>query len=400
MLVYCFHRLLILLILVVGLNVLGTGCSPSNSPSPESNSLESGSKPWFKQQPQAPLFPGEEKWFSVLYELSNHGENAEAYFSWDSRMLVYQATVPPYACDQQYLLNLITGERKRLSHGLGRTTCGYFFPDNQRLLYSSTEHVSPACPPRPDYSKGYVWALYDYDIYWSDIHGESFQPLFQAPGYQAEATLSRDGRIVFTSDHEGDLDLYVMEPDYRTIHKVMSTPGYDGGAFFSNDGKRLVFRGDHPQGQELEEYFTLLKTRSVRPTHLEIYIKGLDGSPPRQLTDNGAANFAPYFSPNDEYVIFASNLKNPRSRDFDLYMVSVQGGNPVPITTYEGFDGFPMISHDCRFLSFSSNRTERKPGQTNIYIAELTPQARSLWCSENGNMANITENMGFHWGTQ
>lgn len=343
---------------------------------------ESQPEPSFKS---APLYGDESRYFSQILELTDTGENAEGYFSFDDRYVIYQATVPPYACDQQYILDLKTGRRKRVSHGLGRTTCGFFLPDNYHILYASTEHVTPACPPRPDYSRGYVWALYDYDLYLSDIEGKTFRPLFKAPGYQAEATVHKDGRIVFTSDHEGDLELYMMEPDHQTIHRLTHTPGYDGGAFFSPDGEWIVYRASRPSGPDLETYFQLLRDHLVRPFHLEIFIQRVDGSEVRQLTRNGAANFAPYFTPNQKKVIFASNMENPRSRNFDLYTVDIESGEIERITFYEGFDSFPMFSNQCDYLIFASNRTERQPGQTNLYLARLTEEARTLWCSHREN---------------
>ena len=362
------HRFLRLLIII---SLSGIACHSRSPGTHDANTF-----PF----PEAPIIGNESRFFARLFELTNVGENAEGYFSFDDRWLIYQATVPPYACDQQYLLDLKTGKRYRVSHGLGRTTCGYFLPDNVHIIYSSTEHNTPACPPRPDYSRGYVWALYDYDIYLSDIHGKTFEPLFQAPGYQAEATVHPNGRIVFTSDHEGDIELYIMEPDHRTIRRVTHTPGYDGGAFFSPDGQWIVYRASRPQGPDLETYFQLLKEHLVRPSHLEIYIQRVDGSEVKQLTHNGAANFAPFFVPNQKAVIFASNMKNPRSRNFDLYTIDIETGQLEQITHYEGFDSFPMFSNDCHYLVFASNRTEREPGQTNLYLAELTDEARARWC--------------------
>jgi Tol biopolymer transport system component len=328
----------------------------------------------------APL-AGEEPYFETLWELTDVGENAEAYFSWDDTRLVFQSTRPPYACDQIFILDLRTGRLQRVSPGRGRTTCGYFLPGDAEVLFSSTHHVSPECPPRPDLRRGYAWALYDYDIYIAHPDGSGLRPLFQAPGYQAEATVARDGRIVFTSDHEGDLELYVMEADHRTVRRVTHVPGYDGGAFFSPDGQWIVFRGHHPEeGPERDEYFSLLRDRLVRPFRMEIFVVRPDGTGLRQVTHNGGANFAPYFTPNGRFVIYASNMHEPRGRDFDLYVSDLDGRGTVRVTYFRGFDGFPMFSHDCQFLVFASNRTERSPGQTNLFLGRLTAWARQQWC--------------------
>ncbi|MDW7984623.1 MAG: hypothetical protein RMK16_08100, partial [Acidobacteriota bacterium] len=328
----------------------------------------------------APL-TGEEPYFEELRELTDVGENAEGYFSWSDTHLIFQSTRPPYACDQIFVLDLRTGRLQRVSPGLGRTTCGYFLPGDAEVLFSSTHHVSPGCPPRPDLSRGYVWALYDYDIYIARPDGSDLRPLFQAPGYQAEATVARDGRIVFTSDHEGDLELYVMEADRRTVRRVTRVPGYDGGAFFSPDGQWIVFRGRHPEeGPERDDYFALLQDRLVRPSRMEIFVVRPDGQDLRQVTYNGGANFAPYFTPNGRFVIYASNMHEPRGRDFDLYVSDLTGRVTARVTHFRGFDGFPMFSHDCRYLVFASNRTERSPGQTNLLLARLTTWARQQWC--------------------
>jgi TolB protein len=261
---------------------------------------------------------------------------------------------------------------RRVSTGRGRTTCGYFFPDGSRILYSSTHEASAECPPRPDMSQGYVWPLYDYQLYTARPDGSDLRPLAPAPGtYNAEATVSKDGWIVFTSTRDGDLELYKMRLDGSGLTRLTGTPGYDGGAFFSADGKRIVFRASRPAGpEELAEYRSLLARKLVRPGKLEIFVMNADGSGVRQVTRLGAASFAPFFHPDGKRILFASNVGDPSGRNFDVYMVNDDGSGLERITTNETFDGFPMFSPDGRKLVFASNRNGSRPGETNVFVAD------------------------------
>jgi Tol biopolymer transport system component len=261
---------------------------------------------------------------------------------------------------------------RQVSSGEGRVTCGYFFPRDDRIIYASTHATARGCPPRPDMSQGYVWALYDYQLYTARADGSGLRALSPAPGaYNAEATVSRDGWIVFTSSRDGDLELYKMRLDGSGLTRLTHTPGYDGGAFFSADGRRIVFRASRPTGEaELAEYRRLLAQRLVRPGKLEIYTMAADGSDGRQVTHLGAASFAPFFHPDGRRIVFASNVGDPRGRNFDLYLVNEDGTGLERITTNETFDGFPMFSPDGKQLVFASNRNARVPGETNVFIAD------------------------------
>ncbi len=263
------------------------------------------------------------------------------------------------------------GGRRLVSTGEGRVTCGYFFPDASRILWSSTRASGPECPPRPDMSQGYVWALYDYDLYDARADGSDPRPLAPSPGYDAEATVSNDGWIVFTSTRDGDLDLYKMRTDGSELTRLTDEPGYDGGAFFSADGKRIVYRASRPEtAQEFAEYRALLARRLVRPGKLEIWVMDADGRNKRQVTHLGAASFAPFFHPDGKRIVFASNYADPRGRNFDLYIVNDDGTGLERITTNETFDGFPMFSPDGKQLVFASNRNGSRPGETNVFIAD------------------------------
>jgi len=337
-----------------------------------------GGRPSVGQEPEPRglLFPGEERHLTNIRQLTFGGENAEAYFSADGKKLIFQSTRPPFLCDQIFILDLETNDVRLVSTGKGRTTCAYFFPKGDRIIYSSTHHVSPECPPPPDRARGYVWALYDsYDIFSARADGSDLRQLTNTPGYDAEATISPDGKkIVFTSMRDGDPDIYVMDADGRNVKRLTRTPGYDGGAFFSPDGKRIVYRAHHPRTMaELADFQALLKGGALRPMRLEIYVMDANGSRQRQITNNGAANFAPFFHPSGRRIIFSSNHHDPARRNFDLFLINDDGTGLERITFHPAFDGFPMFSPDGRKLVFASNRNARTPGETNLFIADWIP---------------------------
>jgi TolB protein len=320
-------------------------------------------------QPQQPV----EKHLANIKQLTFGGENAEAYFSADGRKLIFQSTRDDRGCDQIYTMNADGSGVKMISTGEGRTTCSYYFPNMNRILYSSTHVGGKECPPRPDFSKGYVWAIYPtYDIFTARPNGSELKQLTTTAGYDAEATISTNGKkIVFTSMRDGDLDIYSMDADGKNVKRLTNELGYDGGPFYSYDGKQIVFRAHHPQtDQQKADYTDLLKQNLIRPTTLEIWVMNADGSNKRQATRNGKANFAPYFFPDGKRIIFASNMDDPRGRNFDLYKINVDGSGLERITFNETFDGFPMFSPDGKKLVFASNRNAKAQGETNVFIAD------------------------------
>ncbi|MDX1748523.1 MAG: hypothetical protein R3324_21530, partial [Halobacteriales archaeon] len=307
-------------------------------------------------------------------QLTFEGQNAEAYFGPHDEWLVFQATPDSLGCDQIYVMRVDGSGKRMVSTGDGVTTCSYYtYPEGDRILYSSTHLAGEACPPRPDYSRGYVWPIHPgYDVFTAAPDGSDLVRLTEADGYDAEATFSRDGsKIVFTSVRGGDLDIYTMDRDGKNVKRLTHDVGYDGGPFFSYDGTKIVYRAHHPGSEEeVADYRALLADDLVRPSRMEIFVMDADGGNKRQVTDNGAANFAPFFHPDGERIVFASNLHDPEGRNFDLYMVDLDGSDLVRITHHPDFDAFPMFSSDGSRLVWASNRRGAKEGDTNVFLAD------------------------------
>ena len=301
------------------------------------------------------------------------GENAEAYFSFDGKEIIFQSTREPYKCDQEFTMNTDGSNVRLVSTGKGRTTCGYFTPDGKRIIYASTHLGSPDCPPIADRREGYVWAIYpDFDIFSANRDGTDMKRLTNARGYDAEGTIAPDGKkIVFTSARDGDLELYDMNIDGTNQRRLTHDLGYDGGAWHSQDGQWIVWRANRPKTpDEIKRYKDLFAKNLVMPAQMELWIMRADGTQQKQLTFNGAANFAPYFHPNGKQIIFASNMKDPHGGNFDLYLINRDGSGLEQITFDENFDGFPMFTNDGKTLIWESNRNGKTAGETDIFIAD------------------------------
>ncbi len=315
--------------------------------------------------------PGE-RHLRNIRQLTFGGNNAESYFSGDGKQLIFQRQEQVNTgCDQQYIMNIDGSGMRRVSNGLGRTTCGFFYDHDRRILYSSTFASDPACPARPDQSMGYVWPLGKLEIYTARTDGTDLRQLTKNGAYNAEATVSPDGQsIIFTSTRDGDIELYVMKIDGSQVRRITHRVGYDGGAFFSPDGKRIVWRAAYPAtAADSADYARLLQARLVRPARVELWTADADGGNARQITRLGGANFAPFFHPNGRQIIFSSNFENPRSGKFDLFLINADGAGLEKVTTHPDFDSFPMWSPDGRKLVWASNRHGNQ-GETNIFIAE------------------------------
>jgi TolB protein len=310
-----------------------------------------------------------------IRQLTSGGENAEAYLSADGKQIIFQSTRPPYKCDQIFTMGTDGSNVKMVSTGKGRTTCGYFTPDGTRIIYASTHLGSPDCPPDPDRSAGYVWPLYrTFDIFSAKPDGTDLRRLTSADGYDAEGTVSPNGKkIIFTSTRDNDIELYEMDVDGKNQRRLTNEVGYDGGAFYSQDSRWIIWRASRPKTDaEVRQFKDLLARNLVMPSKLEIMIMKADGSEKKQLTSNGAANFAPYFHPNGKQIIFASNVNatNPGMPNFDLFLINKDGTGLEQVTFDESFDAFPMFTNDGKKIVWASNRNPATPGNTNIFIAD------------------------------
>jgi Tol biopolymer transport system component len=337
-----------------------------------------------------------ERHLANIRQLTAGRKNAEAYFSFDGAKLIFQSTndwgagtvnLPPdkpvssergMPCYQMYVLDLGTNSIRRVSLGTGATTCGYFFPGDRRVLFSSTHLAARQCPPEPKREGRYRWALHDYDIFAIGVNGQGLHRMTLTPGYDAEATVSPDGRtIVFTSVKDGDLDLYAMNLDGTHVRRLTTEIGYDGGAFFSPDSKRIVYRANHPANQaELDAYRALLAQHLVEPGQLEIFVMNADGSGKKQVTTNGSSNFAPYFHPDGKRIIFSSS-QHDRGKEgpptFHLHLVNDDGSGLEQITAIGRFNSFPMFSPDGKRLVWASDRNASEKGEFNLFIADWVP---------------------------
>ena len=331
--------------------------------------------------------PGETHLKNVR-QLTFGADNAEAYWSFSGDRLIFQTNHAPYKCDQIEIMpaagGAANGAAKLVSTGKGRTTCAYFLKGDKEIIYASTHEVSPECPTPPDNSKGYLWGLFDYDIYKANADGSNLVNLTpNTPGYDAEATVCpKDGSILFTSVRSGDLELWRMDADGKNARQLTNAPGYDGGAFFSNDCSKIVWRTNRPQGKDLEAYKELLAQKLVKPTKMDIWVANGDGTEARQVTYLAGASSAPFFTPDGKRVLFSTNFVNPRGPDFDIYAINIDGTGLERITHSPGFDGFPVFSPDGKTLAFSSNRkvldgdkyratgTPAGPNDTNVFLAD------------------------------
>ncbi len=328
---------------------------------------------------------GEAAFLSGTRQLTFEGRRAgEGYFRADGKALVFQSEREagnPFF--QIYTMDLETGDSQRVSPGIGKTTCAWFHPDGRRILFASTHEDPEAVAKQKAELKAreegrqrrYSWDYDEYfDIYYYDTQTKKYTNLTKTRGYDAEGSISPDGEwIVFASNrraYDGSmtkaeavrfehdpavmLDLYRMKSDGSQVQRLTDVLGYDGGPFFSPDGKRICFRRFGLDGATAE-----------------IMTMAADGSDPRRLTNLGALSWAPYYHPSGKYLIFATNVHG--FANFELYLVDVEGKHqPVRVTTTEGFDGLPVFSPDGRQLAWTSNRTPDKTSQ--IFIAQWNHQ--------------------------
>ena len=362
--------------LLIFLLVATAAVSQEKSEPKTATSGLSNAGPVVNGTPDDPLRDPREKHLRNVKQLTFGGQNAEAYFSFDGKQLIFMSTRKPYECDQIFTMNIDGSDQKLVSTGKGRTTCGYFYADGKHILYSSTHGADAACPPRPDYSKGYVWGVYSsYQMFEANADGTDLKALTKGPGYNAEATISADGKkVVFTSSRDGDLEIYTMNPDGTGAKRLTHTLGYDGGPFFSPDGKWIAYRAHHPTAEaDVAKYKSLLAQDLVEPNEMDLYVMKADGSDQKQITNLGGASFAPSFYPDSKRILFSSNYEHPRSSEFELFAVDRDGKNLEKITFVGGFTAFPQFSPDGKKLVFISNRNAKAPHEINVFVADWVP---------------------------
>ncbi len=325
---------------------------------------------------------------SETRQLTFEGRRAgEGYFSREGRRMVFQSEREagnPFF--QIYLLDFDTGDIQRVSPGSGKTTCAWIHPDGNAVLFASTHEDAAAKQKQQDEitareegkERRYSWD-YDehFDIFRYDVPSHEYVNLTRTPGYDAEGSWSPDGsQIVFASnrrayvsemtDRERErfgidpaymIDLYIMDADGTNVRRLTDSPGYDGGPFFSPDGKRICWRRFSTDGATAE-----------------VMTMNVDGTDQRQITSLGAMSWAPFYHPSGDYLIFTTNRHG--FANFELYLVDAEGkSEPVRVTHTDGFDGLPVFTPDGKQLAWTSNRTSNK--QSQIFLATWNdPAAR------------------------
>src|SRR5687768_9198799 len=318
-------------------------------------------------------------------QLTYEGKSGEGYFSPDGKQLIFQSTrEPENPFYQIYILSLETGDIHRVSPGTGKTTCAFFRPETDQVLFASTHHDPDSKKKQEDElafiasgkSRRYSW---DYDpemdIYVGNRDGTNLKRLTQTPGYDAEAAFSPDGsKIVFTSNrsaypidklsaigkkrYETDpayfAEIYLMNADGTGQRRLTQKTGYDGGPFFTADGQRIVWRRFDTNGL-IADVFTM----------------NLDGSDQRQITRFESMSWAPYPHPSGKYIIFTSNKLG--FENFELFIVDTEGSaQPIRVSFTDGFDGLPVFSPDGKKLCWTSKRNGI---ESQLYFADWNHDA-------------------------
>ncbi len=325
----------------------------------------------------AELSPLESRYLRNLRQVTSGMVKAgEGYFSPDGQTIIYQAVPSGYPFYQIYSQPLSGSEPVLLSTGRGRTTCSFFHPTGQSILFASS-HLDPqldmteekerkqqAEDARTGVRRRYQWDFDpQMDIFAADLRGKNLRRLTDARGYDAEGAYSADGKqIAFCSDRDGDPDIYLMDADGSNLRQLTNQPGYDGGPFISPNGKWVVYRSDRKK-----EGF------------LQIHVIGLNGQHDRALTDNVGVNWAPFWHPTKPYIIWTgADHSNEKARpNYDLWLLKYEeredgihpDGAPVRITDHASADVLPVFSPDGKRLMWTSNRTADR--QSQLFIADF-----------------------------
>ncbi len=327
-------------------------------------------------------FTSVEKHMKDVMQLTFDGDNGEAYFSPDGRKLIWQSNREGYACDKIWIMNIDGSGKHMVSPNHGAHTCSFFFPDNKRIIFSSTSHLPGDCPPKPNAPKfagaGHVWPLYPYNIFVANIDGSDMKRITSNLKYDAEPVISSDGKkIVFGSQRDGDFDIYIMDADGSNVKRLTDRVGYDGGPWISPDGKKIVWRAWYPETEEEKTLWRdCMENNYIVPVPLDLWVMDVGGTNKKRILSNGATNFAPSWHPDGKRIIFSSNMddwhedRKAYGHNFELYLINIDGTGLERLTYNNTFDGFPMFSPDGKKLVFASNRNPQKPRATDIFIAD------------------------------
>lgn len=277
----------------------------------------------------------------------------EAYFSPDEQSIIFQAVPDGRSHYQMYVMNLEEGIPKMVSTGKGACTCGYFNPNGEKIIFASS-HESPIPledPTKPN--EKYKWDLTPYmNIYEAYLDGSSLKQLTFGAAYHAECAYSPDGsEIVYASNEDGSMNIYVMASDGSNVRQITHTSHcYNGGSFFSPDGQRIIFRADRD-----------------KPHYLQLYMIDADGTNEKQLTSNDSVNWSPYWHPDGKHVAFTKSLNNHRS--YEIFQLDTETFNEEQITYNESFNGLPVFNHDGSKIMWTSKRS--LDGSCQIFIADF-----------------------------
>ncbi len=307
------------------------------------------------------------------------GDNGEAYWSPDGKQIIFQSKRDGHGCDKIYIMNADGSNLHMVGPELGACTCSYFSADMSRIIFASTHTVVDSCPPRPRPQAGkYIWPLFPYDIFTARPDGSDLVKIRENPGYDAEPTVHfTTGRVIFSSAVDGDLELHSMNIDGSDVKRLTHRLGYDGGPYFSPDGRKIVWRAWYPTTREDSlRWLENMEQSIVEAVPLDIYVMSIDGSNRIRLTDNGATNWAPSWHPDGQRVVFSSNIDDWQDEhqayghNFEIYIINIDGTGLQRITSNETFDSFPMFNPAGTKLAFASNRDAENPRATHIYVAD------------------------------
>lgn len=290
----------------------------------------------------------------ITFASMNFEKAGEAYFSPDSKSIIFQAVTKGDSDYQMYVMNLDEGIPKMVSTGKGACTCGYFHPNGHKILFASS-HDAPTIHVKDIPADGrYKWDLVPYmNIYEANPDGTSLKPLTSGPAYHAECAYSPDGtQIVYASNEDGSMNLCVMNSDGSNARQITHTSHcYNGGPFFSPDGKRIIFRADRDE-----------------PDYLQLYVINVDGSNERRLTSNGAVNWAPFWHPNGNLVAYTTSVHG--HHQYEIYLLNTITDAQTRLTYYPAFDGLPAFNSDGTKMMWTSKRSPE--GSCQIFLADFT----------------------------